>query len=150
MSISIYEQFVGSKLSEVTAANVDKITKRTYVDSDNLEFWKGVITVSKIIQDSRTYAHGLPIPEASGIETVTVADAGTGTIKPPGTEIWLIESIDPDNCTGFLTDGGASAVPITADLVTSQLYLTGTLYIAFSNSSGSEQTPGVAYHKVGL
>lgn len=147
---TIYDLIASQAMSATTITQLNNATKNTFIEKTNIEFWSGVITVARALEESRTYGHGLPIPEGSGVTNVTIADGATGEIKPQGSEIWLVESIDNDNCVSFLIDGGAGAVPITADLNTAPLYLTPTLYIAFSNASGGEQTPGIAYHKVSL
>lgn len=146
---TVFDYLTTKKISDVSISELNSAAKNSYADTTNIEFWRGVLTVSNILKQSRTYGGGLPIPEVSGVETVTIADAGTGQIKPQNSEIWMVQSIDLDNCVAFLFDG-TNTIPITAELHTSPLYLTPTLFLAFSNSSGGEQTPGIAYHKVGL
>jgi hypothetical protein len=153
MDPSIYDKLATQILSDTTVDNFHTISKDTFVDKNNVDFWSGVITVARVLQESRTYAHGLPIPEQSEMGTVTVADGASESLKPTGTEIWQIQTISDDECTAFLTDG-AGIMPIllggSTATVTGPLYLTSKLWIGFSNASGSEQTPGIAYHKVGL
>lgn len=153
MEPSIYDKLATKKISEVDIEELNTITANTYIDSRNVNFWSGVITVARAIEESRTYSHGLPIPETGAMGTVTVADGASESIKPTGSEIWLVQSISDDNCTPFLTDG-AGIMPLTLGSATATttgpLYLTAKLWIGFSNASGSEQTPGIAYHKVGL
>ena len=46
---------------------------------------------------------------------------------------------------------GTAAVPIAdVEEIRTPFYITEKLFIAFSNGSGSEQTPSIAYHKVSL
>lgn len=153
MDPSVYDKLATTKLSDTTITELNDVSKGTFIDKRNIEFWSGVITVARAIEESRTYSHGLPIPEASSMGTVTVADGASESIKPTGSEIWLIQSISDDNCTPFLTDG-AGIMPLTLGSATATttgpLYITPKLWIGFSNASGSEQTPGIAYHKVGL
>lgn len=151
--ITIYDLLTKSKVSEVTITQLDSATKNTAITADNVDFWSGVITVARALEESRTYGHGLPIPEASAVSSVTVADGASETIKPTGTEVWLVQSINDDECTPFLTDGSAIMPLVKAGAEAQQqgnLYLTNKLWIGFQNASGSEQTPAVAYHKVGL
>lgn len=125
-------------------------TARTAIDTSAIDFWKGVLTVAHTMKASRTY-EGLPIPETGAITSVTVTDGGTESIKPTSsTEVWLVQGISLDNCTMAIFDG-TQAVPISdvKDIQT-PFYITEKLFIAFSNGSGSEQTPSIAYHKVGL
>ena len=150
---SIYDLLAQQEVSQVTMAQLNQATKSTAVASKNVEFWSGIITVSRALADSRTYGHGLPIPELSGIESVTVADSASGTIKPTGTEVWQLQSINLDNCSAALTDGSGFSGLILGGpdaTVNGPVYLTSTLYIVFNNASGSEQTPSISYHKVGL
>jgi len=151
---SIFNQLVGVKLPDSTVEQLETGSKNTYVASDSIEYWRGIIAVSKIMEATRTYAHGLPVPEQSAVEVLTVEASATGFIKPEGTEIWSIQGIDVDNCAIALTDG-TNFVNFASDSgyisrARNPIYLTNTLFFAFTNASGSQQTPSVAYHKVGL
>lgn len=151
--ITIYDLLVKSKVSETTIAQLNAATKHTAITLENVDFWSGIITVSRAIHESRTYGNALPIPELSVLETVTIGDGASGTIKPSGTEIWKVQAISLDNCIAFLTDGsGMMTVTLGGDNATipGELYITNGVYIGFQNASGGEQTPGIAYHKVGL
>lgn len=151
--IDIYQLLTGVKLDDATVEQLDSAAGRTYVDKASREFWTGILTVSHTMKAARTYAHGLPIPELGEMKTVAVADAASGSIQPSGTEVWLVQNIDTDNCVAFLTDGsGMMALTLGGDnaTVTGPLYLTNKLYIGFSNASGSAQTPGIAFQKVSL
>ena len=151
MRPDIYELLAQQQLSSTTSTQLNTATKSTYCDKTNLEFWSGMITVARAISESRCYGQGgLPIPEASGIEGLTLADSANGTIKPTGTELWSVQMVDLDNCTAALTDGG-SITPLTQERIDAGgIILSPTLYIQIVNASGSTQTPSVAYHKVGL
>lgn len=150
---SIYDKLATELVANVTVEQFNTITKDTFIDRNNVDFWSGVITVARTLQESRTYPHGLPIPELSEMGTVTVADGASESIKPTGTEVWCVQAVSDDNCTPFITDG-AGIMPLTLGgaqaTVSGPLYLTNKLWIGFSNASGSEQTPGIAYHKVSL
>ena len=147
---NIYHMLQGQTLDELTVTNLDTATGRTFINHDNLEFWKGILTLSHITKAYRTYAHGLPLPETAAIEVVTIADGATGTVKPQGdTEIWRVESIDLDNCAVAMFDG-ATASPIEASRLAAPFLITAKVYLAFSNASGGEQTPSIAYSKVSL
>lgn len=153
MDPSIYDKLATQLVSDTTLENFNTITKDTFIDKNNIDFWSGVITVARVLQESRTYAHGLPIPEASAMQTATIGDGASGTIKPTGTEVWEVMTVSLDNCIAFLTDGsGIMTLVLGGDNATHSgpLYLTNKLYIGFQNASGSEQTPGISYHKVGL
>jgi hypothetical protein len=150
---SIYDKLAARQVSETTVSEFNTITKDTFIDKKNVEFWSGVITVARAMEESRTYSHGLPIPESGAMSTVSVDDGASEAIKPTGTEIWQVQGLNTDNCSPFLTDGSA-IFPIVLGgdgaTLTGPLYLTATMWIGFSNASGSAQTPGVAYFKVGL
>jgi len=151
--VSIYDLLATSKVSEVTLKQLLNSSENSFVQGQNIEFWKGPITLARVLESTRTYAHGHPIPEQSAIGTVVVEDSATGTIAPTGSQIWQVQAIDASNCIIGLTDG--SAIVPTVDPVTgastalTPIYLTATLYLAFTNASGGQQTPKVAYHTVG-
>lgn len=153
MSSSAYDLLTGVKIDGLTTTELDFITKNTFIDKTNSDFWGPILQLSHVLKAARQYGNGLPIPEASGIETVTIADSASGTIKPPGTEVWLLQSINLDNCSAALTDGsGMSGLVMGSSdaTVSGPVYLTGSLYVVFVNASGSEQTPSLSYHKVSL
>lgn len=148
---SIYDLLANEQIADVSITNLNSAAKSTFVDATNVNFWSGIITLARAVEESRTYGHGLPIPEASACETVTIADTANGTIKPTGTEIWQVVAIDIDNCSAFLYDGTTViALGSERQKNPAPFYITSTCYLLFDNSSGSEQTPGIAYHKVGL
>jgi hypothetical protein len=151
---SVYDLLTGVTLEDSTYAQLEQMTERSYVDKASLEFWKGVFQVSKAQEIAKTAPHGLPLPSHSGCTTVTIADTASGTIKPTGTEVWLVQSINEDNCVAFLYDG-TTAINISSSegyiaRTRNPIFLTSTCYLMFNNPSGSEQTPGIAYHKVSL
>ena len=152
MPQTIYDLLTGVKIEAATVAQLDSATGRTFVDRDSIEFWQGILTLSHVMKAARTYPHGLVIPETGAVHIETIADGASGTIKPTGTEIWRVESIDLDSCTMAFMDGDGNISPITADTASNSLpfMLTLDLFLAFSNGTGSEQTPSIAYHKVSL
>ena len=148
---SIYDLLAKQSVSETTITQLNTASKVTAVDKQTVEFWADIITVARTLKETRSNVGGLPIPEASACETVTIADTANGTIKPTGTEIWQVVSIDTDNCSAFLFDGTtAIALGSERQKNPSPFYITPTCYLLFDNSSGGEQSPGIAYHKVGL
>ena len=151
---SIYDYLAKLNVSELTVSQLNSGTKLTNIDPINQEFWQGVILLSRVMQDSRTYPHGLPIPLLSDVEVTTIADGASATVGPSGdTEVWLINGIDTDNClVAFVGDGGVGPIDGSnlAALTVGPIYLTRTLKLTFNNASGSSQTPAVSYHKVSL
>lgn len=146
----VYNLLTGVKLSESTYAQLEQMTERTYVDKASLEFWKGVFQVSKAQEIAKTAPHGLPLPSHSDCVTVTIADAGSDSIKPQNTEVWLVQAIDKDNCDVMLFNGTTAISLNDAKINNAYFYITPTCYLLFNNASGGEQTPGIAYHKVSL
>jgi hypothetical protein len=153
MSQDIYNLLTGVKIEDATITQLDSAAGRTFVDVDNVPFWSKIITIARSIKESRTYAYGLPIPELGEMKTVSVADGASGSIQPSGTEIWQVQCISSDSCVPFLTDG-SGIFPLTLGgdnaTVSGPIYVTNKLYIGWTNASGSAQTPGIAFQKVGL
>lgn len=153
---TLYDYLVTTQISEVDIDQLDAAAKNTFINESNIEFWRGPITVSKVIEASRTYPHGLPIPASSSIESETIANGASGSIKPTGSEVWMIQAIDSTEEVGYSLYDGTALVPLTAAataapfIPTSPLFLTPTLYLIIGNGSGSEATVGLAYHKVSL
>ena len=159
---SIYDYLSKYSLSEVTTALLNDSAKSTNIDPVNVKFWQGVITVERILSDSRTYPHGLPIPETGAVHIETIADAANATITPSGTEIWLVQNLNLDGCTASFkdSDGNLSTIlsappagaptPEFAPLLSKPFYLSATMSLFLANASGQEQTPSIAYLKVSL
>lgn len=149
---TIYDLLTNQKISELTVENLDTATARTYIEKGGTDFWQGILVLSHILNASRTYAHGLPIPETGSTATVTIADGANESMKPSGTEVWLVQGIDWDNCTAAFTDadGNFSIIDTADSPPRPAYYLSANLFITFFNGSGSEQTPTIAYFKVSL
>ena len=149
--VSIYELLTGQTVSGVKVEDLSTATGRTYVDkTGSPEFWAQVLMVSKAMDVSRTYPHGIPIPESGNVATSTIADSASAAILPTGsTEVWREENIDADSCSVAITDG-STVTTLDLDKNAPPFFITKTLYFLFSNGTGSEKTPGVAYTKVSL
>jgi len=150
----IYDLLTGIKLEDSSYAQLEQATERTYVDKASLEFWKGIFQVSKAQEISKTAPHGMPLPSHSGIKAASVGDGETGEVRPTGTEVWIVNAIHLDSCTMVLTDGTTS-IPYSDSIdyisrTRNPIYLTNSLWIGLSNSTGSGKTPAVAYHKLSL
>ena len=154
MATTIYELLTGVKIDEATITQLESATGRTFVDTQSIEFWQGVLTLSHVMKAARTYPHGLPIPETGSTATVTIADGANESIKPTGTEVYRLVNVDFDNCTAALqdADGNFSIIDTSTDgwFNMSPIYLSSNLFLTFFNGSGSEQTPTIAYFKVSL
>ena len=144
----IYDLLTGVKLEDLTTTQLDTAAGRTFVDRDSEKFWMGVLTLSTMIGKSRTYSHGLVIPESGNIATSTISDGADYTVQPSGTEIWFVQGLDADSCTINLRTGGGGIVITT--MPTGGLYLTNTVFLTFTNGTGSDKNPAVIYSKVSL
>jgi hypothetical protein len=150
---TIYDLLSKKDISEITTAQFNQAAKVTAVDRRTVEFWSGIITLSQVLNKSRTYSHGLPIPELSAIEANTIANGATAEIKPTGTEIWRVENItNTADMTVALSDGTSTQTLMTGTSPKQfgNLFLTNTLYIVVANASGDNADNLIAYHKVGL
>ena len=154
MRPDIYELLAAQQVSATSVTQLNSAAKSTYIDKSNVEFWAGMITVARMMRESRTNTGGLPIPETSQIDLLTLADGGTEKFGDTAgdTEIWLIQNVDLDNCSVAFYDG-TKVNPITPDSdgnIRMPLYISKLTYLYFSNTSGGTQTPTVTYAKVSL
>ena len=171
---SIYDQLAKESLSDLTVTQLNAGSSVTAVDQANIDFWRGPITLARILQSSRTYAWGIPIPEAGGIETVTVSAGDSGLLRPTGTEVWMIQGISGtggggtgvgsvfwfdgttsvviDSGQNFTTAGSTFDYSATPPITGAQpLTITNSLYLSFAETGGAyDITFTVAYHKVSL
>lgn len=89
-----YDYLATSKVSELTVAQLEQALENSFLNKTNIEFWKGPITMHRLLEVSRTYPWGLPIPEKSVLSgPSSVAAEGTIELKPTGSEIWDIKAI---------------------------------------------------------
>lgn len=150
----IYDYLADKQISGVTVAQLDSSAKNTYANRSNLTFWKGPITLWRILESSRTYPHGLPVPELGAISSNAIASMNTQDIRPTGTEVWRVQSISTDaDITISLNDGTSTSVLQTGSstsLVPANLFISNSLYLTLANGTGGPAQTEVAYHKVGL
>jgi len=156
---SIYELLATQQAAATTITQLNAATKSSFIDKSNLEFWSGMITVARALGESRTNAHGIVIPETGKVHIETIANGADVTIKPSGTEVWRVENVDADNCTIEFQDADGNLSPILLTAPAGAPYtqtwsvpfnISPTLFLKFSNGSGGEQTPSIAYFKVSL
>lgn len=152
MGATIFDLLTGVKIGDVKTESFDGANSRTYVDTASIEFWNPIILLSRVLDATRTYAHGLSIPEQGAIWTQALAPSADVDVRPSGTEIWMVENIDLDNCTAEFNDGTSkSAIQFLSPTGAGRGWLvTNTLYLTFTNASGAPLNPSVAYSKVGL
>ena len=167
---SIYDQLAKESLSDLTVTQLNAGSSVTAVDQATINYWKGPITLARILESSRTYAHGLPIPETGAVTQVAVAGGADSDLQPTGSELWVIKSIfaiatgGEATCNVSLYDG-SSSVPIRVGISVSTsggpidlnetvswpLHVSNSLYLNFAETGGSNAvTFFVAYFKVGL
>ena len=150
---SIYDLLAQQEISDLTVANLNKATENTAIASRNVEFWSGIITVARALEESRTYAHGLPIPELGAVVANEIADTGNESFFATGTELWQIQNIAiPTGCTAFLRDSSSGkTTELTATSIRQgPIYLSATIGLLFINNSGGAATPFFGYYKVSL
>jgi len=115
-SPDIYDQLAKEPLSDLTVTQLNSGSKVTSIDSATIEYWRGPITLARILQSSRSYAHGLVIPEAGEIVVVPISAGEIGFIKPSGSEIWQVLGIvgtgvgGTATCNLFWFDGQSQVV----------------------------------------
>jgi len=149
---TVYDMLAAQQAKVTSISNLNDATKNTFIDTSNIEFWSGVITVARALKESRTYGHGIPIPETSAIDSASVDDGSIHQVKPPSPEVWQVVSIFSGATTLTLTDGTSSTlVPVDSNgNLYSPLIITPTLYLTFDNGSGGSVSVATAYHKLGL
>jgi hypothetical protein len=168
---SIYDQLAKESFSDLTITQLNAGTSVTAVDQATINYWKGPLTLARVLEASRTYAGGtLPIPETGAIETVTITGGGDNTIRPTGTELWNIKAIFGIATGGAATvmmsyTDGVNAVPIKvgAAVATSgtafdlneissvPFTLSNALYLQITETGGANAVQFfVAYYKVSL
>ncbi len=149
-NVEIYNLLNKVSVSAVKTTQLNEMTSRTFIDKDAIEFWSGVITVARAIGESRTFAHGLPIYETGTIIAAEIADGASALYTPTGSEVWQILNIDLQGCSAMLSDGTSASQLTASTFKAGTLFLSSTMSIGFTNSTGGPVTPTVAYLKVSL
>ena len=167
---SIYNQLAKESLSELTVTQLNSGSSVTAVDRATINYWKGPITLSRIVQSSRTYPWGLEIPETGAIETLVLAAGADDTLQPTGTEIWRIKAIYGVAAGGTATitmayTDGTLVVPIKVgasvatsgtifdlnELTSVPFSITNSLYLQFFETGSTNAVNFfVVYYKVSL
>jgi len=148
--IDIYNLLNKVEISAVKTTQLNDMTSRVAVDKDAVSFWSSMITVARAIGESRTFAHGLPIYETGTIIATELADGASALYTPSGSEVWQVMNIDLQDCSAMLSDGSNASQLTASTFKAGTLFLSSTMSIGFTNSSGSAKTPTVAYLKVSL
>ena len=148
--IDIYNLLNKVEISAVKTTQLNDMTSRVAVDKDAVSFWSSMITVARAIGESRTFAHGLPIYETGTVIATELADGASALYTPSGSEVWQVMNIDLQDCSAMLADGSNASQLTASTFKAGTLFLSSTMSIGFTNSSGSAKTPTVAYLKVSL
>ena len=85
-----YDYLATSKVGDLTVAQLEQTLENSFLNKTNIEFWKGPITMHKVLEVSRTYPWGLPIPEAGAVTQFTCVAGESVDVRPAGTEIWNV------------------------------------------------------------
>lgn len=163
---SIFDQLSKTLLSAGKSTDLKSGSDMTYIDEKSVDYWKGVATVWRGMEASRTYPHALPIPESSVVVSSTIAATEYEDFQPPATEIWEVVSIGITGAAGtpavqvFFTNGSASSLMHSGASSTSAssffpfedtFKITGSGYLRILNADASNAvTCVIGYHKVGL
>jgi len=163
---SIYDQLAKESLSALTVTQLNAGSSVTAIDQATINYWKGPITLARIVESSRTYCHGMPIPEASIAESQAVDPANYVDISPTGSQEFQIVAISVTAAAGtdtaqvYLTDGSTSVLMHAGATSTAEssffpfeapFTITKSLYLRLMNTSGANaMTFKVAYNKVSL
>jgi hypothetical protein len=163
---TIYDYLTTKTVSAITQAQLNSGSKNTYAVENNIEFWKGPITLHRVLEASRTYPGAqMPIPELSAVANSPPFSESAHAFIPSGTEIWAVKAIQvvadggTDTAVISLNDGSSTCMMYAAATSTSvqsffpwesPLLITGSLYLEVENSGTNNFTCAIAYDKVGL
>jgi len=163
---TVYDYLTGQTISSTTISQLVNAGKDTFVDQSNIEYWSGLITLNRVLEASRTYPHGQPIPGASAITGQPVFPEQTAVFQPEGNENWQILGIEVQADAGTpsivlqLTDGANTCTIHSEDATTtkknffpweSPLPINNGVYLAVYNADVTNgATVVIAFHKVGL
>ena len=117
-----YDYLATSKVGDLTVAQLEQTLENSFLNKTNIEFWKGPITMNKLLEVSRTYpGAGMPIPEEGGVTQVTITSGENYDIQPPGSEIWRITGMSMNGVGGQATGAityfdGTTQQPVASGL----------------------------------
>lgn len=162
----IYDLLSKQLVSELTQAMLDSSTKSGAIDRESVPFWGGPITLARVLEATRTYAHGLPIPESSLSVSTALPSGEALTIRPTGTQVWGVKGISAEtgantgSCVLYWFDGNirtpistTSTSTTAASLMTaatpSPLVITNSGYLIVLNAT-EDVTLNYHYDTLGL
>lgn len=157
MSKDVYDYLAKESVSELNITNLDSSTSSTAIDRTNVTFWGGPITLARVMEATRTYPHGLPIPEASAVASMSIDDGSSDSLKPDSPGLYQIVSIFTTADVSLQLVGAPAGGTLLATLLGGAVFLpqtpfiiTPTLYLQVANASGGSATVTIAYHTLGL
>ena len=165
-----YDYLATSKVSDLTITQLEQTLENSFLNKTNLEFWKGPITMHRLLEVSRTYPWGLPIPESGTVGNTQILANESADIQPTGTELWQVQAMEVTGVGGTatldisLTDGTTDVLIISnksaptsgsmVDLnekVSSPFTLSNSLYLKVDETGSSFAAfVHLAYYKVSL
>lgn len=164
-----YDYLATSKVSELTVAQLEQSLENSYLNKSSMELWKGVITMHRLLEVSRTYPWGLPIPEQSKLATSGVIGGPEPffDFAPTGTEVWSVVGLDgvavaADVLTLVSLSDGVSTVdthqPYTVTSTGNNIFhfenpfmITQGCFIRVTNQDPANNcTYNIAYHVVSM
>ena len=162
----VYDRLKSTQIEGLTITQLNAATKDSFIEHNNVQFWGQAITLDRALESSRTYSHGLEIPEGGYVNSQTVDSSSVASYQPTGSEIFRIQAISVTGASGTpsvsiaLTDGTSMALMKTEDATTTTTSfmpmgapfdITNSLYLRVINHDGSiNVTVQVAYQKMSL
>jgi len=154
----IFDYLAKQTVAGTSQSNLHNSVKDTNVDRTNVRAWQDAIMIAKAIEDSRTFAHGLPIYDTGTAVSETLADGADATYGPSDTEIWLVQTVNMTNLSWAMRDSNGTISLLdtrqsdtsTCTIPPSPIFVTSSMKLFVSNSSGSSQTVQFSYYKVSL
>lgn len=161
MAQTVYDYLATTQVDDATITQLEQALRNSFIRQESRTLWSSALQLAAAMRDSRTYPHGLPIPEGGAV----VATEGTNaTVQPSGSGLYAVEAISVLNESGgaadvtlSMYDGSDGAVLHTEQIadgntavisLSKPLHLSNSLYLLM----GSTQTVtiSVAYHAVSL
>jgi len=158
----IFGYLATTQISGITTALLDSSTKNTYANQSNVQFWKGPISIWRVVEATRTYPHGIGVPEQGKV--AASAAASSGSVQPTGTQVFKVQAISFDNAgvsnatVSVKMDSGAGTATIetltvpATDSASVKVYfpieLNNSLYLSWS--SDENVSAFIAYQTVGV
>ena len=148
-NIDIYDLLNKISIEDATITQLNSATGRTKIDRESIEFWQGVLTIAHTMKQTRTYAHGLPIPDQGGASSQVLGDGAAGELSPSsGTGVWLVQGF-VQNALVWTQNG--VPIPVNAGgYLQYPIYVTKLTPLAAANASGGSLPAVIQYQVVSL